>query len=99
MRVPHESEASFVGWRVSNRAGWRSGSGRANRAYCGFGVQVGTAVKPGTIREDIGIWQSGRTAARNVVYRSGLQWFVVILALLEVVDRCRRSGVVAVRVC
>src|SRR5215470_4536308 len=98
MRVPHESEAGFVGWRVSNGAGWRSCSGRANRAYRGFGAQVGTAAKPGTVGEDIGIWQSGRTAAGNVAYRGGLQRFVVVLAPLEVVDRCRSAGVVAVTI-
>src|ERR1700736_2572387 len=107
MRVPHECKARFATRRVRDRArrwsrscrtaraGRRAG-GASRRPKRGIRTEVGTAAVPRAVGKQVRIRQSRRTTGRHIAERSHLQWLVVVLAPLEIVDRGGSGGGVAV---
>src|SRR5882672_4729828 len=98
MRVPHESESGFARGRVRDRPRRWDGPGGTDGTHGRVGPEVRASAKPGAGRKDVRIRQSCGTASRNIAERRRLQWLVVILAPLEVIDRCGRARVVTVGV-
>src|SRR5207244_11961400 len=93
MRWPDEAKPCLVRWRVCDSARGRRGAGGADGTHGRIRTEIGTAAEPRTVSEDVGIRQSCRAATGDVAERGSLQWLVVILAPLEVIDRTWSRGV------
>src|SRR5439155_18585956 len=96
VRVPHKRKASLIGRRVRDRARRWSGTGGPNRSDGRIRTKIGTAAKPGAVREDVRIGQSYGAAARDIAERSSLHGLVVVLTPLVIVDGGGGRGVIAV---
>src|SRR5882762_10609446 len=80
-----------------NGSGTGVGTGAASRRPLrGIRSEIGTTAIPGAVREEVRIGQSCRPAARHIAKRSSLNWFVVVLAPLVIVNRSGGDSVVAV---
>src|SRR5882762_2243490 len=96
VRVPHKRKTSFARGGVRDRARrWRCAGG-PGRTDGGIRTEIGASTVPRTVREDVRIGQSCGAAARDIAEWSRLNWLVVILTPLVIVERSGGPGVVAV---
>src|ERR1700750_826980 len=99
--MPHECETSLAAGTVRDRPRWRSCTGGAafgclvraragskRRARGCIRTQIRAATEPRSIGENVRIGQRRRAATGYIPKRLRLQWLIVILAPLEIVDRC-----------
>src|SRR5580704_19481270 len=94
--VPHKRKSCFARWTVGDRAGGRSCSDRSGCPNSGIRSEIRTASVPRAIGQDVRIGQSRRPASPYISEWRNLQRLVVVLAPLEVVDRCWSASVIAV---